>query len=96
MEVYMSPNKYPEAHKLILFLEKTPLSVEEKTRLTELLDTNGMTEETTGAVREALTALPKEAYKDDWQRAKFMMDFASLLKQWQMTLGSKNFKHAKN
>jgi hypothetical protein len=91
----MSANKYPEAHKLILFVEKVPFSAEEKTRLIEMLQADGMTEETTVAVHQALAALPKEAFKDDWQHAKFMMDLATLLKQWQLADGSKNFKHSR-
>jgi len=91
----MSANKYPEAHKLILFVEKVPFSAEEKARLIELLQTDGMTDESTGAVHKALSALPKEAFKDDWQHAKFMMDLGTLLKQWQLTDGSKNFKHSR-
>ena len=91
----MSANKYPEAHKLILFVEKVPFSAEEKTRLTEMLQADGMTDESTAAVHQALTALPKEAFKDDWQHAKFMMDLATLLKQWQLADGSKNFKHSR-
>jgi hypothetical protein len=89
----MAGNKYPEAHKLILFVQKAPFSDEEKTKLTDLLTTNGMTEETTEEVHKALTDLPKERFHDDWQRAKFLMDLNSLLKQWQLSYGSKNFKH---
>lgn len=90
----MSANKYPEAQKLILFVEKAPFSAEDKTRLIEMLQTNGMNDESTSAVHDALTALPKEAFKDDWQRAKFMMDLATILKQWQLADGSKKFKHS--
>ncbi|MRS02468.1 hypothetical protein EG832_04460 [bacterium] len=91
----MSANKYPEAHKMILFVEKVPFSAEDKARLISMLQTDGMTDESTAAVHQALTALPKDAFKDDWQHAKFMMDLATLLKQWQLTDGSKNFKHSR-
>jgi len=91
----MSANKYPEAHKLILFVEKVPFSAEEKSRLIQLLQTDGMTDENTSAVHQALAALPKETFKDDWQHAKFMMDLATILKQWQLVAGSKNFKHSR-
>lgn len=91
----MSANKYPEAHKMILFVEKVPFSAEDKTRLITMLQTDGMTDESTAAVHQALTDLPKEAFKDDWQHAKFMMDLATLLKQWQLADGSKNFKHSR-
>lgn len=91
----MTANKYPEAQKMILYVKRAPFSEEEKARLGELLTSNGMTDETTEAVHQALLALPKEAFKDDWQRAKFMMDFGNVLKQWQMTLGSKKFRHTR-
>jgi hypothetical protein len=91
----MAGNKYPEAHKLILFIEKAPFSSEEKNRLVEMLNANGMTEETTTAVHQALVAISKESFKDDWQRAKFIMDLGNLIKQWQMAEGSKKFKHSR-
>jgi len=91
----MTANKYPEAQKMILFVTRAPFSEEEKARLEEMLTANGMTDESTDAVHQALLNLPKEAFKDDWQRAKFMMDFGNVLKQWQMTLGSKKFRHNK-
>lgn len=91
----MAGNKYPEAHKLILFVEKVPFTAEEKERLKELLNVNGMTEETTDAVHQALLALPKESFSSDWQRAGFVMELGTLLKQWQMTQGSKKFKHTR-
>ena len=37
----MAGSKYPEANKLILFVEKGPFSNEEKSRLKDLLNTNG-------------------------------------------------------
>lgn len=91
----MAGNKYPEAHKLILFVEKAPFAAEEKTRLVELLTVNGMSDETVDEAQKALTALPKEQFHDDWQRAKFLMDFNKIIKEWQMTHGSKNFKHSR-
>jgi hypothetical protein len=94
LEAIMSANKYPEAHQLILFVEKVPFSEEEKTKLKELLSEVGMTDETTAEVHKLLTALPKENFSSDWQRAKFNMDLAGILRQWRMTQGSKKFKHS--
>jgi len=91
----MAGNKYPESHSLILFVERAPFSDEEKKRLVDLLNANGMSEETTAEVHKALTALQDDKFKDDWQRARFLMDFNHLVKQWQMKAGSKKFKHAK-
>ncbi|NTU50698.1 MAG: hypothetical protein HGA87_07505 [Desulfobulbaceae bacterium] len=90
----MSGSKYPEAHQLILFVEKVPFSDEEKTKLKELLSEVGMTDETTDEVHKALTDLPKESFSSDWQRAKFNMDLAGILRQWRLTKGSKKFKHS--
>lgn len=95
MESNMAGNRTIEAHKLILFVEKTPFPADEKTRLKELLETNGMTDETTEEVRKVLTGLPKESFGNDWQRAKFVMDLKVILRQWQMTQGSKKFKHSR-
>ena len=91
----MAGNKFPETHQLVLFIEKAPFSDEEKKRLVELIDVNGMSLETTEEVRKSLTALPVEAFKDEWQRAKYLMDLTHLVKQWQMTSASKKFKHAR-
>ena len=91
----MSANKHPEAHKLILFIEKAPFSEEKKSALKELLENNGMTEETTNTVHQELNSLPKESYASDWQRAKFNMDLAGILKQWNLSKGSKKFKHSR-
>ena len=91
----MTGNKYPEAHKLILFVEKVPFAAEEKIQLKEMLNVNGMTEETTEAVHKALMALPKEKFSNDWQRAGFVMELGTLLRQWQMSQGSKKFKHSR-
>ena len=91
----MSGSKFPEARQLILFVEKVPFSQTEKDRLIESLNQDGMTDETTEAVHQALTALPQESFKSDWQRAKFVMDLAGVLKQWRMSQGSKKFKHSR-
>ena len=91
----MAGKRYPEAQKLILLVKKAPFSDEEKTKLVELLEANGMTEETTNEVHKALAAIPKERFTDEWQHAKFIMDLRSILKQWQLSHGSKNFKHSK-
>lgn len=91
----MAGKRYPEAQKLVLFVKKAPFSDEEKNRLVELLETNGMTDETTDEVHKALSAIPKERFSDEWQHAKFIMDLRSILKQWQFSYESKNFKHTK-
>lgn len=91
----MPGNRTIEAHKLILFVEKAPFPAEQKTHLKELLETNGLTDETTAEVHKALTGLPKESFGNDWQRAKFVMDLNLILRQWQMTQGSKKFKHSR-
>ena len=89
----MAGNKYPEAHKMILFVEKAPFEAAEKTRLIDLLNENGMSDETVDEVHKALTGLPKERFSDDWQHAKFNMDLSNIMKQWQLSHGSKNFRH---
>jgi adenine specific DNA methylase Mod len=91
----MAGNRYPEAHKLILFVERAPFAAEEKTRLVELLNADGMTEETVEEVHKSLSAIPKDQFSDDWQHAKFVMDLNGIFKQWQLTHGSKNFKHSR-
>lgn len=89
----MSGKDFSEVHKLILFVQKTPFTEEEKKKLVDLLNANGMTEENADLVHKALADLPKEKFTDDWQRAKFLMDLNSIVKQWQLSHGSKNFKH---
>lgn len=91
----MAGNRNIESHKLILFVEKAPFPAEEKTRLKELLEVNGMSDETTAEVHKTLTDLPKESFSNDWQRAKFIMDLGVILRQWQMSQGSKKFKHSR-
>lgn len=91
----MAGNKYPEAKKLIQFVEKAPFQAEEKTKLIELLNNNGMTEESTQEVHKALASIPKESFSSDWQQAKLLMDLSGILKQWQLSHGSKNFKHSR-
>ncbi len=91
----MTGNRNLEAHKLILFVEKAPFPAEEKTRFKELLEANGMSDETTAEVHKALIDLPKESFSNDWTRAKFIMDLGVILRQWQMSQGSKKFKHSR-
>jgi hypothetical protein len=91
----MAGNKYPESHKLITFIEKAPFADDEKAKWIETLTTAGMTEETADEVHKALTALPIENFSSDWQRAKFNMDLAGILKEWRMVKGSKQFKHSR-
>jgi hypothetical protein len=92
MEVQMTATKYSEAQKMILFIKSAPFSDEDKNRFTEETNTNGLTDESVEEIRQSLLKLPKEAFKDDWERAKYMMDFGNVVKQWQMALGSKKFK----
>ncbi len=91
----MTATKFSEAQKMILFLKRAPFSDEEKNRFTEETNANGLTEETVEEIRQALLKLPKEAFKDDWERAKYMMDFGNVVKQWQMAQGSKKFKRTR-
>jgi hypothetical protein len=91
----MAGKKYPESHKLILFVEKAPFSAEEKTRLIDLLNANGMTEEIVDEVHKSLAALPKDQFADDWQHARINLELSNISKQWQLSHGSKNFKHAR-
>lgn len=91
----MTATKFSEAQKMILFLKRAPFSDEEKNRFTEETNANGLTEETVEEIRQALLKLPKEAFKDDWERAKYMMDFGNVVKQWQMDQGSKKFKRTR-
>ncbi|MBA4375242.1 MAG: hypothetical protein C0401_03595 [Anaerolinea sp.] len=91
----MSGNKYPEAHKLILYVEKAPFSEEDKTKFKEMLNKDGLTDETTQEIHKALTVLPKESFSSDWQHAKFNMDLAGILRQWRLSKGSKKFKRSR-
>ena len=91
----MTATKFSEAQKMILFLKRAPFSDEEKNRFTEETNANGLTEETVEEIRQALLKLPKEAFKDDWERSKYMMDFGNVVKQWQMAQGSKKFKRTR-
>ena len=91
----MTGNRNLEAHKLILFVEKAPFPSDVKTRLKELLEANGMSDETTSEVHKTLIDLPKENFSNDWQRAKYIMDLGVILRQWQMSQGSKKFKHSR-
>ncbi len=91
----MAGSKYSEAQKLILFVQKAPFAEEEKQRLIELLNTNGMTDESMDEVHKALADIPKDNFKDDWQHAKFIMDLNLISKQWQLSHGSKNFRRTR-
>ncbi len=91
----MAGGKFPEVQKLILFVQKAPFVDEEKNRLVELLNTNGMADDSVDEVHKALADIPKERFKDDWQHAKFIMDLNLISKQWQLSHGSKNFKHTR-
>ncbi len=89
----MAGKNYPEAHKMILLVQKAPFVDEEKTRLVDLLTANGLTDETVDEVQKAFSEIPKERFTDDWQHAKLNLDLRNLMKQWQLSYGSKNFKH---
>ncbi len=91
----MAGKNFHEAQKLVLFVQKAPFSDEEKNKLVDLLSSNGMTDETIEEVHKAFNGLPKDRFKDDWQQGKLRMDLTNVLKQWQLSHGSKNFKHNK-
>ncbi len=89
----MSAKKTPQTQKLLKLIEKAPFTPEEKTKWQDSLQEFGLTEELANEIHEKLSALATESFSSDWEKARFSMDLAAILRQWRMSQGSKQFKH---
>lgn len=89
----MSTHKTPQSQQMLKLVESAPFSQEEKTKWSEILHEKGITPELAEEIHKTLTELPIEKFGGDWEKARFNMELAALLKQWRMSEASKNFKH---
>jgi hypothetical protein len=89
----MSTHKTPQSQQLLKLVETAPFTQEEKTRWSSTLHEAGITTELAEEIHKTLSELPAEKFEGDWEKARFNMELAALLKQWRMSEASKNFKH---
>jgi hypothetical protein len=89
----MSTHKTPQSQQLLKLVESAPLTQEEKTRWSSTLHEAGITPELAEEIHKTLGELPAEKFENDWEKARFNMELAALLKQWRMSEASKHFKH---
>jgi hypothetical protein len=94
MEVIMSGNNISETQRLIKFVEKLPFDDEDKKRWMEELHTNGFNGEIADEVHQKFLSLDTEKLGGDWARARDNMEITGILKQWRLSLASKNFRHS--
>ncbi len=87
------PRKHRKLKNFIKLIEKAPFTPEEKTKWQDSLQEFGLTEELANEIHEKLSALATESFSSDWEKARFSMDLAAILRQWRMSQGSKQFKH---
>jgi hypothetical protein len=89
----MPATKTPQTQKLLKLIEKAPFAAEDKTKWQDSLQEFGLTEELANEIHEKLSALATDTFSSDWEKARFSMDLAAILRQWRMSQGSKQFKH---
>lgn len=89
-------NQFPvETQQLVKFIEKQSFAEEDKKRWLEFLNENGLDQEILEEVHQKFLAIPKEQFANDWQRAKFNMEFTNIQKHWRLNQASRNFKHSR-
>ena len=93
MEEPMPAKKTPQSQKLVKLIEKAPFTDEDKTTWLSTLQEFGLTEELANEIHGKLSTLAVESFGSDWEKARFSMDLAAILRQWRMSQGSKQFKH---
>lgn len=89
----MPAKKTPQTQNLVKLIEKAPFTPEEKTGWLNTIQEFGLTEELADEIHGKLAALSVDAFGSDWEKARFSMDLAAILRQWRMSQGSKQFKH---
>jgi hypothetical protein len=93
MEVKMAGQHSPEEKNLLKLIESVPFEEEDKSGWTRQIHEAGMTIELLNEIHAKLQEIPVEKFAGDWQHAKFNMDFAGILKRWQLGEASRHFKH---
>lgn len=89
----MASHKSPEEKNVVKLIESAPFSEEDKKTWTDQIQADGLSAELMDAIHTKLKEIPIEKFAGDWQHAKFSMDFAAILKRWQMGEASKQFRH---
>ena len=82
-----------EDRNVLKLIDTAPFTAEEKEAWTNQIQTDGLTEELLVEIQQKLKAIPMEQFAGDWQHARVNMDFAGILKRFQLGEASKNFKH---
>jgi hypothetical protein len=91
MEVIMADKNIAETQRLIKFIERLPFTEEEKTRWLNELHENGFSGEVADEVHQKFLALDPEKFGGDWERARDNIEITGILRQWRLSVGSKNF-----
>lgn len=89
----MAGNKYIEKQKILKFIEQVPFTDDDKKIWQKELEDNEVSETLLDEMHKKLMEIPEEKFKSDWLRMKYSTDLTKLIKQWRMSLASKQFKH---
>lgn len=91
----MSTHNIAETQMLIKFVEKLPLSEDEKKTWLDSLHENGIDDDIIEQVKQKFHEIPSEKFGSDWLRAKNNMELTHVIKSWQLSNASKNFHHSR-
>jgi len=91
----MSSQNIGETQRLIKFVEKYPFADEEKERWLAELHGNGINGDLLEEVRTKFLELPADKVGGDWTRAQENREIMSILKQWRLSMASRNFRHSR-
>lgn len=91
----MSSNDIGETQRLIKFIEKIPFSDEEKKAWLEILHGDGISTELIEEIHQKFLKIDPEKLGGDWSRARDNMEITSILKQWRLSLSSRNFRRSR-
>lgn len=89
----MAGNKYIEKQKILKFIEQVPFTEEDQQNWQKELEENEVSEALLDGMHKKLMEIPEEKFKSDWLRMKYSIDLTKIIKQWRMSLASKQFKH---
>lgn len=87
----MSDKNIAETQRLIKFIERVPFAEEDKNHWLEELHANGFEGEIADEVHQKFLTIDTEKLGGDWVRARDNMEITAILRQWRLSMGSKNF-----
>ena len=90
----MSSQNIAETQRLIKFVEKLPFTEDDKKRWLEDLHADEINGDMIEEIHKKFLEFPAEKLGGEMARVRENMEITAIIKQWRLSLASRNFRHS--